>query len=80
MMDVLPFSGEESWEDELARNTALFREADLLDEAAHKIVENSHGLEVGELWKRYLEAQALADAKRTAACQDWMRIKRSMSR
>jgi len=79
MMDVLPFSGEESWEDELARNTALFREADLLEEAAYKIIQDG-GLEGGELWNRYLKAQALADAKRTAACQDWMRIKRSLRR
>ncbi|THF29363.1 hypothetical protein E5170_19415 [Pseudomonas atacamensis] len=79
MMDVLHFSGEESWEDELARNTALFREADLLDEAAYKVIQDG-GLEDGELWNRYLKAQALADAKRTAACQDWMRIKRSLTR
>lgn len=75
---TLKFGFGHSWDDEMARNAALFREADLLDEAAYKIID--HDTDNPEAWARFTEAKAQADAKRTAAFQDWMRIKRAMTR
>lgn len=76
MNDVMSLSGRRSWDDEINDNTALFREADLLDELAYKIIE--YGIDNPEVWTRFTEAKAHADTKRTAAYQDWMRIKRAM--
>ncbi|MEN5244039.1 hypothetical protein [Pseudomonas atacamensis] len=67
-----------SWDDEMAENAAMFREADLLEEAAYRIIEND--TDNPEAWARFSDAKAMADAKRTAAYQDWMRIKRAMSK
>jgi hypothetical protein len=73
---ILGFRDEHFWDDEIAANTELFRQADALDEAAYKIIQ--YDRESAEAWARFSEAKAVADAKRTAAYQDWMRIKRAM--
>jgi hypothetical protein len=65
-----------AWDEEIAANTELFRQADALDEAAYRIIQYDRGS--AEAWTRFSEAKAIADAKRTAAYQDWMRIKRAM--
>lgn len=75
---TLKFGFGRSWDDEMAENAAMFREADLLEEAAYTII--AHDTDSPEAWSRFTEAKALADAKRTAAFQDWMRIKRAMSK
>lgn len=66
------------WDEAIARNTALFREADLLDEIAYKLIQT--GDENADVWLRFTEAKALADARRRAAYEDWMNIKRMMGR
>lgn len=75
---TLKFDFGRSWDDEMADNAAMFREADLLEEAAYRIIE--HDTDSPEAWARFSEAKTLADAQRTAAYQDWMRIKRAMSK
>ncbi|WP_426155456.1 hypothetical protein [Pseudomonas sp. TSRC2-2] len=75
---TLRFGFGRSWDDEMAENAAMFREADLLEEAAYTFIEAE--TDNPEAWARFTEAKALADAKRTAAFQDWMRIKRAMSK
>lgn len=75
---ILKFGFGRFWDDEMADNAAMFREADLLEEAAYKLIEDD--TDNPEAWARFTEAKALADAKRTAAFQDWMRIKRAMSK
>ncbi|MCF4996615.1 hypothetical protein GIW70_13195 [Pseudomonas syringae] len=67
---------EHTWDEEIACNTELFREADHLDTAAYEIIQYDH--DNADAWARYTEAKMLADAKRTQAFQDWMRIKRAM--
>lgn len=69
---------EPSWDDQIAANTELFRKADRLDEAAYKIIQDHR--DNAETWARFTEAKAHADACRTAAYQDWMRIRRLMRR
>lgn len=79
MVEILAgFSGEQSWDDLIAANTELFRQADLLDEAAYKIIEGDPF--TADAWTKFSEAKALADAQRTAAYRDWMRIKRAMQK
>jgi len=73
---ILGFFDEHSWDDEIAANTKMFRDADLLDDAAYKIIQADP--ESAEAWSRFTEMKAVADAKRTAAYQDWMRIRRQM--
>jgi hypothetical protein len=53
----------------------MFRQADLLEEAAYKIIDCDSS---NEAWARFTDAKALADAQRTAAYRDWMRINRAM--
>lgn len=65
---------EDAREKEIARNTQMFHDADRLDEAAYKVIE--FGMTGDDIWERFSKAKALADAKRTAAYQDWIRIKR----
>jgi hypothetical protein len=71
-------SDEHFWDDQLAKNTELFRQADLLDEAAYKIIEEDRG--DAYTWERFSEAKARADNSRTVAYQDWKRIKRAMQK
>lgn len=66
------------WDSAIAYNTALFREADLLEEAAYRFIQ--FGDQNNDIWLCFSEAKALADAKRRAAYEDWLRIKNSISR
>ena len=66
--------GEDSWEEALARNRRLFREADRLEDVAYRIIES--GMNDPGVLARFSEAKALADAQRRAAFLDWLRIKR----
>jgi len=68
-------SGGRFWDDQIAANTEMFRQADLLEEAAYKIIDCDSS---NEAWARFTDAKALADAQRTAAYRDWMRINRAM--
>lgn len=61
---------------ELARNTELFYEADRLETLAYDIIGTS--LADAAAWLRFTEAKQVADAKRTEAYQDLMRIRREM--
>ncbi|WP_460141973.1 hypothetical protein [Pseudomonas sp. S2_E01] len=65
---------EDSWEEALASNRRLFREADRLEDDAYRIIESGMN-DPGGL-ARFSEAKALADAQRRAAFLDWLRIKR----
>jgi hypothetical protein len=70
------FSGAHSFDDDIAANTKMFIEADRLDALAYKII--NEGRDDPDAWARFSEAKVSADAQRTAAYQDWMRIKRQM--
>lgn len=61
-------------EQALARNTELFFEADRLEQAAYAIIGTS--LANADAWLRFTEAKQVADAKRTEAYNDLMRIRR----
>lgn len=75
---IFRYPGKLTWDDEIAENTEMFFEADRLDAAAYDILNKSdHG---NEDWERFTDAKSIADAKRTAAYQDWMRIKRQMKK
>ncbi|MBB6157844.1 hypothetical protein HDC30_005096 [Pseudomonas sp. JAI115] len=60
-------------DDELARNAALFFEADRLESFAYSLLEGDSSSAVS--WERFTEAKALADAKRIEAQQDLLRIR-----
>lgn len=64
------------WDEQLASNTELFFEADRLEKAAYDIIGTS--LADAAAWLRFSEAKQIADAKRTEAYQDLMRIRRGM--
>ncbi|WP_252992611.1 hypothetical protein KUA23_18610 [Pseudomonas pergaminensis] len=64
------------WDEQLAGNTELFFEADRLEKAAYDIIGTS--LADAAAWLRFSEAKQIADAKRTEAYQDLMRIRRCM--
>ncbi|WP_085582374.1 MULTISPECIES: hypothetical protein [unclassified Pseudomonas] len=74
--EILRPSTSHAWDDEIARNTEMFRDADLLEEQAYRIIDA--GMDEPQVWSRFSEAKARADAKRTEAYRDWMRIKRAM--
>ena len=69
-------SKQTGWEAELATNTELFYEADRLETQAYAIIGSSLA-DAGD-WLRFTEAKQIADAKRTEAYQDLMRIRRGM--
>ncbi len=69
-------SAPSDWDAQLARNTELFFEADRLEQAAYDIIGTS--LVDAAAWLRFTEAKQVADAKRTEAYQDLMRIRRAM--
>ncbi|MCS3514944.1 MULTISPECIES: hypothetical protein [Pseudomonas] len=69
-------SKQTGWETALARNTELFYEADRLETQAYAIIGSS--LADAGAWLRFTEAKQVADAKRTEAYQDLMRIRRGM--
>jgi hypothetical protein len=62
-----------SADEELARNAALFFEADRLEAYAYSLLEGDSTSAVS--WERFTDAKALADAKRTEAQQDLLRIR-----
>lgn len=66
------------WDSAIAHNTALFRAADLLEEAAYRFIQ--FGDLNNDIWLCFSEAKALADAKRRVAYEDWLRIKSSIGR
>lgn len=59
-------------DDEMARNTELFFEADRLDAIAYKILDEVCDRPLA--LAKFTEAKARADTKRIEAYQDWMRI------
>ncbi|AZE54729.1 hypothetical protein C4K03_2574 [Pseudomonas synxantha] len=72
---TLDYTPGQAWEDEIAQNTRMFFEADRLDTLAYQIIESYSG--DANTWLRFTEAKKLADAQRTAAYQEWMRIHRA---
>jgi hypothetical protein len=62
-----------SADDELARNAALFFEADRLEAYAYSLLEGDASSAAS--WQRFTEAKAVADAKRSEAQQDLLRIR-----
>ncbi|MCK3854117.1 hypothetical protein [Pseudomonas sp. W2Jun17] len=73
---VLDYTISQRWDEEIAQNTQMFFEADRLDAQAYNIIEHYSG--DATTWARFTEAKKLADAKRTAAYREWMRIRRAM--
>lgn len=53
----------------------MFFEADRLEALAYKIIESYSG--DAAIWARFTEAKKCADAQRTAAYREWMRIHRT---
>lgn len=70
------YTAKQALEDEIARNTEMFFEADRLDAHAYKIIEAYSGDAV--TWSRFTQAKRVADAQRTAAYQERMQIKRAL--
>ncbi|VVO12968.1 hypothetical protein [Pseudomonas fluorescens] len=65
-------------DDEMARNTELFFEADRLDAIAYKILDEVCDRPLA--LAKFTEAKARADTKRIEAYQDWMRIQGQMKK
>ncbi|MCL5230631.1 hypothetical protein [Pseudomonas nunensis] len=59
---------------EVARSTALFFEADRLEALAYSILDAE--AKTGEIWKKFKEAKAIADAKRVEATRIWIQATR----
>lgn len=72
---TLGYTSTQEREDEVERNNQMFFEADRLDAQAYKIIESYSG--DAQTWARFTEAKRLADAQRTAAYREWMRIHRA---
>ncbi|WP_438300142.1 hypothetical protein [Pseudomonas sp. NMS19W] len=72
MNQTTPSSVDQN-DDELARNTALFFEADRLETYAYSLIEGDSTIALS--WERFSEAKGLADAKRGEAQQDLLRIR-----
>jgi len=75
---TLGYTMRQARDDEVARNNEMFFEADRLDVLAYKIIESYSG--DAQTWARFIEAKKVADAQRTAAYQEWMRIHRAKRR
>lgn len=75
---VLDSTPAQAGDDEIAQNTQMFFEADRLDTLAYQIIESYNG--DAATWARFTEAKKLADAQRTAAYREWMRIHRAKGR
>ena len=73
---VLDYTTRQTWDEEITRNTEMFFEADRLDAQAYQIIEHYSG--DATTWARFTEAKKVADAQRTAAYREWMRIRRAM--
>lgn len=72
---VLDFTKRQAVDDEVAQNSQMFFEADRLDALAYKIIESYSG--DAATWARFTEAKKSADAQRTTAYREWMRIHRT---
>ncbi|MEN5258451.1 hypothetical protein FCI59_17615 [Pseudomonas protegens] len=72
---ALGYTNKQARDDEVARNNEMFFEADRLDARAYNIIESYSG--DAQTWARFIEAKKVADAQRTAAYQEWMRIHRA---
>lgn len=72
---LLNHTARQPWDDEMVQNTEMFFEADRLDAQAYKMIEAYSG--DAATWARFTEAKKLADAQRTAAYREWMRINRT---
>ncbi|UOP13879.1 hypothetical protein LDL65_25585 [Pseudomonas palleroniana] len=72
---TLGYTSAQEREDEVERNNQMFFEADRLDVQAYQIIESYSG--DAQTWARFTEAKRLADAQRTAAYREWMRIHRA---
>lgn len=59
---------------EVAHSTALFFEADRLDAFAYSILDTD--AKTDEIWKKFTEAKAIADAKRVEATRIWIQATR----
>ncbi|WP_065931209.1 hypothetical protein [Pseudomonas sp. 58 R 3] len=75
---TLGYTMRQARDDEVARNNQMFFEADRLDAQAYKSIESYSG--DAQTWARFIEAKKVADAQRTAAYQEWMRIHRAKRR
>ncbi|WP_372241298.1 hypothetical protein [Pseudomonas sp. BCA17] len=73
---TLGYTTTQERDDQVARNNQMFFEADRLDALAYKIIESYS--DDAQTWARFTEAKKLADAQRTAAYREWMRIHRTM--
>lgn len=73
---ISSFTDERYWDDKIATNAEQLHEADRLDMEAYKLIQDDRS---PEAWARFTEAKAKADAKRAAAFQDWVRLKRMMT-
>ncbi|CRL99722.1 MULTISPECIES: hypothetical protein [Pseudomonas] len=73
---TLDYTTRQMWDEEMAHNAKMFFEADRLDAQAYQIIESYSG--DAATWARFLEAKKIADAQRTAAYRDWMRVRRAM--
>lgn len=72
---LLSYTSRQAWDDEMTRTHQMFFEADRLDAIAYKIIGTYQG--DAHTWARFIEAKKIADAQRTAAYQEWMRINRA---
>ncbi|MDY7533003.1 hypothetical protein RGV33_15150 [Pseudomonas sp. Bout1] len=72
---LLKHTSGQAWDEVMVQNTQMFFEADRLDTLAYQIIEAYSG--DAATWARFTEAKKLADAQRTAAYREWMRIKRA---
>lgn len=72
---TLGYTKSQARDDDVERNNAMFFEADRLDAQAYTIIESYSG--DAQTWARFIEAKKVADAQRTAAYQEWMRIHRA---
>jgi len=54
----------------------MFFEADRLEAKAYALIESYNG--DSTTWAHFVQAKQIADAQRTAAYREWMRIRRAM--
>lgn len=72
---TIGYTKRQAGDDVVERNNEVFFEADRLDTQAYKIIE-SYSVDA-QMWACFIEAKKVADAHRTAAYQEWMRIHRA---
>ena len=73
---ALSDTATQTWDDAIAENTAMFFEADRLEAKAYALIESYSG--DSTTWAHFVQAKQVADAQRTAAYREWMRIRRAM--